>query len=301
MNQMDDVRGLRAPFYLMDKKALAHINPNRASRLAYVLHTAGDETRRNKAISPIAQREVTVFEELQNRFDPLSPDGEYISAVATVIIGISQDITRRKEEYISERQAADAEYDGARERMVKSSLWSIVIKAIYIGIKSLLFIALGGLLFQLTAPYIPAGFLHRTGHDAPSFLMSVATLAFGWWIGWKVNDFQRSSLEGVRNWRKQEAKMKYDAGRLTAFRQNWNELVSVWERYTGEKYDEAAFFELIIADDYQSEVESIAALRLKQANIAVLVYGHTRKACTAIAGAIRHRKAQEALTNSRSL
>jgi len=203
-----------------------------------------------------------------------------MSEIASTVVGIAQGITRRKQEYLDLVAAADREYEVVHERFVQNTAWSIVLRAGWTVVKIILLGALGILISKTLAPFVPTSLAHQTGTRAPSALITFITLIIGGWIGYKANEFSRASMEGTRNWRKQEARILYNQGRKMEFQQNWRELVEGWEAYTGRKYESVPFFEMIIEDDLKSDhLAYINNLRAHQRTMVTAICEQTRRVC----------------------
>lgn len=268
--------GLSAP----SLPSLQFLDPNHVTRLAYVFHTAGDPGAANALVSDMAQHEIESFAQIKAAYPTLSREGIYLAEINAIIIGMANDITRRKKDYVRDLEAADSEYEAAYNRMVKGNMWSVILKGLYVVIKVICMGALGVFIAQTLAPFIPEAVAHKTGRAGPSFAMMTFFTLASYIVSYRMAEMSRMSIDTTRNWRKQEAVLKYDRGRLAAFRQNWTELVRLWRDYTGKPYEYTPFFEAVIAGELATDTDYIMQQRARQRSTVRNAYTTACKACS---------------------
>lgn len=226
-----------------------HLDPSAVLSLGYALHSSRDPATRGTAAQALAEKAILEF----IKMEPCgtAEDRNYLAAINVIVLSHGNSITRRKQHYLHELTEAETQYRDVRHRSRSAANSGAVVTLVWKSGNAAILGALGYFV-QTVFPFLPRVTLGASTANASSYLVGLLFVVVGKWVMSLVKEARMSRVVQAYTWRRQAAVWEYEEGKLHDGQVFHDQLVTLWEKYTGETYHEAPSYLGVMRGDLRS-------------------------------------------------
>lgn len=237
-------------------------NVDEVINIGYAFHAVDDPALVGKQSQAVARQVVERF--LALKAEPGTFEDAYLSAIKAIVLSHGRGLTRKKERYIKDLEAAREEKERLEEQIRESRKYTGKLAVMWKVLGPVILGVLGYLVAQVLSPIVPEQVTDQTGDKAPSILMGLVFVYIGRWLSTWYSNLVRNKIIAAYDSRCYLAELHYDLGKMKENRTYRAQLCEEWKQYTGEDFPDTASYLMIMEGDIETRQRLEDHLRISR-------------------------------------